>query len=264
MEYVNRLIAARFGRRYLERPSALVTGFDIDAGYCYAHQADRALRARNWSAVGRKLGFTNVATWSEFDLATPIWAHIYDKSVIEADGDPIDVAVSDLVAPRIELEIVLGLNGHITDIAADASQLEAAIDWIAAGFEIVDCHFADWKFNAADIVADFGAHARLVIGPKVAAKRFNLENLSSTLSELAVHLRQGSTVIDTGVGRNALGGPVRGLEYLVKTLNTQRWADQLAPGEIITTGTLTKIPFVAAGEQWSADFHPKLFREAFD
>jgi 2-keto-4-pentenoate hydratase len=256
MEFVDRLIEARFARHYVDRPSELGLGFDLDAGYRYAHEADRALRVLNWSPVGRKLGFTNVATWSEFDLATPIWAHIYDKSVLQSDADEIDVLISDLLAPRIELEIVVGLNDKIAEVASGEALLDAAIDWIAPGFEIVDCHFADWKFNAADIVADFGAHARLVIGTKVAVKRSEVENLSSTLSEIPVTLRRGSTVIDTGVGRNALGGPIHGLGYLVETLKTQHWADGLAPGEIVTTGTLTHIPFVTAGERWSADFQP--------
>ncbi len=37
-------------------------------------------------------------------------------------------------------------------------------EWLAPSFEIVDCHFAEWKFKPADSAADFSFHWRLVAG----------------------------------------------------------------------------------------------------
>ena len=47
------------------------------------------------------------------------------------------------------------------DVPANASldQLLACVDWIAPGFEIVQSHLADWRFAAADTVADGALHA---------------------------------------------------------------------------------------------------------
>lgn len=255
MDIARDLVDSRMRGSRLARPSETLEKFGLDAAYGIAAEVDKALLDRGWQPVGRKLGFTNSATWDEFDLSTPIWAHVYNRTLIDAPDGVCDVVVSDLVAPRIEPEIVIGLNQKITGRRLGPSRLARAIDWIAPGFEIVDCHFTRWEFNAADIVADFGAHARLVVGPKVQLAGDDYDGLATTLQNVEVTLSDDSGPRDTGIGVNALGGPIAALAFLVETLATQSWARPLAGGELVTTGTLTKIPFVEAGEQWTAVFN---------
>ena len=50
--------------------------------------------------------------------------------------------------------------------ATPVAVLEAT-EWIALGFEIIDCVFPDWKFQPADFVAARGLHAALVVGEPV-------------------------------------------------------------------------------------------------
>jgi 2-oxo-3-hexenedioate decarboxylase len=254
MDYIKSLVDARTQARTVARPSEVDNGFDLDAGYGVAAGIDAALRDRGWRHAGRKLGFTNKATWSEFDLATPIWSYVYDRTVIDAETGSAEVSLSDLVAPRIEPEIVLGLNDGIVGAGVAPAALVDAVEWVAPGFEVVDCHFAGWRFNAADIVADFGAHARLVVGPKVTIGRDMRSALVSTLAEITVDLRCRSVLVDSGIGANALGGPLAALAYLVDTLERQPGAERLAGGELVTTGTLTGIPFVNSGQRWKAAF----------
>ena len=228
--------------------------FDLAAGYRIAANADAALCELGWQHLGRKIGFSNVATWAEFGLSTPIWSYVYDRTVIDAGAGVVEVPVSDLTAPRIEPEIVLGVNEHIVGAGSDPDALAAAIDWVAPGFEIVDCHFADWQFAAADIIADFGAHARLVIGAKHWVADRDRASLKQALAATTVDLRHEPELFATGVGSNALGGPLSALGYLCDILATQTWSDPLAAGEVITTGTLTDYPPIKSGERWTAAF----------
>lgn len=49
---------------------------------------------------------------------------------------------------------------------ADERELLLRVDWIAHGYEIVQSHFPNWTFRAADAIAAFGLHGALVVGPK--------------------------------------------------------------------------------------------------
>ena len=68
-----------------------------------------------------------------------------------------------------------------------------------------------------------------------------------------MQLRRGSELIATGFGRNALGSPLNALAYLRDVLDSQSWPDPLQGGEIITTGSLTSVPFILPGETWSVE-----------
>lgn len=252
--FATQLLAARERVDTIARPSAASTTFNLEAAYAQASLLTELLGTRGWRPVGRKLGFTNRATWDEFDLSTPIWANIYDQTITHTSTGSYEFSLANCVAPRIEPEIVLGLNTKIAEVSTETQSLSTAIDWIAPGFEIVDCHYLDWEFNAADIVADFGAHAHLIIGEKHLLDADSRIKLDENLSAAEVVLKCDHAIVDRGVGANALDGPLAALANLHSTLAQQKSAGPLRANEIITTGTLTSIPFVAPGQEWSAAF----------
>lgn len=253
MDFAKPLLDARTRSIVTARPSQTVQDFDLEAGYRTGANADAALCELGWQHAGRKIDFTNVATWEQFDLSTPIWAYVYDRTLIDASAGIAEIPVSDLVAPRIEPEIVLGVNEQIVGAGSDPDALAAAIDWVAPGFEIVDCHFSDWQFTAAEIIADFGAHARLVVGEKRMVAEQDRGSLRQALADATVELRHDADVAAAGVGRNVLGSPLSALS-LCDTLATQAWANPLIAGEVITTGTLTDYPPIKSGQRWTAAF----------
>ena len=251
-EIATLLLEAKAHGRMIERPGSGLDRFELNDGYTVYAEVDARLRQEGFVPAGRKLGFTNEATWREFDLATPIWAYVYDRTLNFADVRVLEIAVSGLVAPRIEPEVVLKLKA-IPDVSDDTAGMVDAIEWVAIGFEIVDCHFADWQFTAAEIVADFGAHSRLIVGEPLKVDERSRPALTRTLEELTVALRCDSTLIDRGVGSNALGGPLNTLGFLMDALDAQDWAEDLRTGEVITTGTLTGIPYIHPGECWTVE-----------
>jgi len=253
MELANLLIEARREGRTIVRPSHYLHEFDLNDGYEVYAAVDQGLRAQGLKPAGRKLGFTNKATRKEFHLDTPIWAYIYTETLIETKGSEIEVDLGGLVAPRIEPEVVIGVSDRISQVGEDLSHLVDSVEWVAIGFEIVDCHFADWKFTAPEIVADFGAHSRLVVGKPLIVTELMRSGLSEMLENLNVQLICNDKVVDTGIGRNALGGPVNALGFLLERVRTQSWSDDVCGGEIITTGTLTELPYIYPGERWRTE-----------
>ena len=134
----------------------------------------------------------------------------------------------------------------------DEGTLLKSIDWVAHGFEIVQSIFPGWKFAAPDTVAAFGLHGALLIGPRhtIAA---HAEDWGRTLSTFEIDLKRDGVVVDHGLARNVLGGPVSALRHLIDIPARDQVNPLLAAGEIVTTGTLTRALPVTAGETWTTE-----------
>ncbi|MFQ5848681.1 MAG: 2-keto-4-pentenoate hydratase [Candidatus Methylomirabilales bacterium] len=247
------LLQARDAARLTMLPSRREVGFDLDKGYQVGHVLHERLMERGYRSVGRKLAFTNPATWEEFNVDTPIWAHMYAQTVRFADRGSFRLSLGGMAAPRIEPEVVLNLRRPVPAGNPSAEELAGCLDWVAIGFEIVDCHYPDWRFTAADTVADFGVHAALVVAPPWRLDRDDPRQVAAQLQKLRVTLCRGTEIVAVGEGRNALGSPLLALGHLARVIVGQSWAPPLTPGEIITTGTLTPLPPVSSGERWSVD-----------
>ncbi len=161
--------------------------------------------------------------------------------------------LAGIVQPRIEPEIVFGLGARVP-ATQDPREALACVAWIAPGFEIVQSHFPDWRFKAADCTAAFGLHGALVVGTRVPVDDGTRARLAELLPRFALELSKGGKVVDRGVGSNVLGGPAHALAYLARVLATQPDAPPLAAGEIVTTGTISDAWPVAPGETWHSDY----------
>jgi 2-oxo-3-hexenedioate decarboxylase len=247
------LLQARDRSAVTTAPSQRDTGFDLEMGYQVGHALHARLLERGYQPVGRKIGFTNPATWREFNLQTPIWAPVYAQTVSFADRGCCELSLRGMVAPRLEPEIVLQLRRPLPDGELRADEVAGCVAWAALGFEIVDSHYAGWRFTAADAVADFGVHAALMVGIPWRLESEDPLTIAAGLPAVRVVLRRGTEVVATGEGRNALGSPLLALVHLARLLAGQPWAPPLRPGEVITTGTLTPPPHVTGGERWRVE-----------
>ena len=252
-EIADQLEAAKRLATIAKRPSQIFPEFNLEQGYAVGSLLDVRLREESYRPAGRKIGFTNPATWDKFGITTPIWAYIYDQTVRFSNAEPEEMAVpiSDLVQPRIETELVLQVDNRIGKAGNDPLELIQAVEWIAIGFEIVQCHYPDWKFSVAEAVADFCLHSELVVGPKVKLDHQS-DKLVSQLETFQVELQKDSRTVARGSGHMVLGSPLRALGFLIEVLGSQPLETPLQPGEIVTTGTMTPILPIEAGESWTA------------
>jgi 2-oxo-3-hexenedioate decarboxylase len=157
----------RAGR--LEPFSERVTGFDLIEAYRVMASLHGKRVARGERPAGRKIGFTNRTIWDEYGVFAPMWGYIYDTTLFElANTQHVDL--SKFAEPRIEPEIAFGF-ARMPEAGMDERQLLDCVDWAAHGFEVVQSHFPDWKFTAADTVAVAGAHAVEEIFVVIVAQR---------------------------------------------------------------------------------------------
>jgi 2-oxo-3-hexenedioate decarboxylase len=240
---------ALMANRQIAPFSTRVSGFDNRAAYAVTPRL-RALReARGERPVGRKIGFTNRGIWPEYGVYEPIWGYMYDTTVHEvAPGTVVDL--SHLPEPRIEPEIVLGLEADLEQ-GMSAADIARAIGWVAHGFEIVQSIFPGWRFSAADCIADGGLHGALYLGPRQMVEPRDRAALPEQLAALTVTLSRDGSVVDSGTGSNALDGPIEALRHLVGVLADDPENPPITADEMITTGTLTRAFPVSPGQRWS-------------
>ena len=204
-----------------------------------------------WKVVGRKIGFTNKEMWSLFGVTQPVWAFVYDRTYAEV-GSSFRYALSDLVQPKIEPEIVLCMRGAPSDDAGEEEVLEC-IEWFAHGIEMVQCHYPDWKFTAADAVCDSSFHGKMFVGRRHLVPMQD-SGVGGLLKEFEVGLYRNDELVEVGHGRNVLGSPLLAITSLLAAIRREGSVHPIQPGEIITTGTITKAYSVKPGERWRTGF----------
>jgi 2-oxo-3-hexenedioate decarboxylase len=248
-----RLIGAQDAAAALPLITAAAPDFSIADGYAVLAEIERRRRAQGWQVLGRKIGFTNRTIWPRYNVYQPNWAYLWNTTVEAAHDGKASLALNRFIEPRIEPEVVFKLR---TPVAAgdDPAAVLAATEWIAPGFEIVQSHFANWKFAAADTTADCALHGALVLGRPVAVNKANRAWLADALSSFTLTLSRGNIVMERGNGANVLGSPALALAHLAGLLAELPQFPPLSKGEIVTTGTLTDAFPVKPGETWTSDY----------
>jgi 2-oxo-3-hexenedioate decarboxylase len=233
-------------------PSARDAAFDLSAAYAVEAELARLRRAAGHATVGRKVGFANKALWRVHKLDTVLWAHMYDDTVWYAGSGAASLSLGHLHSPKIEPEIVFKLKKPIGIEAADPAAVLEAVEWLALGFEIVDCRFPDWKFTPVDFVAAFGLHAALVVGEPRLVQPEMIPALVDELPSLTVKLLKDQQPVDEGSGKNSLRSPALCLGELASALSRPAAAEPLTAGELVSSGSLTNAHSIAPGETWMA------------
>jgi len=236
--------------REVSQFTARYPGLTAEDGYAAARKLHAHRLAQGWKPVGRKIGFTNRTIWPRYGVYEPIWGWVYDRTLVPTSGNAATISLAGLVNPRIEPEIAFRLKSR-PPVTKDPVALLASIEWIAHSIEIVQCFHPAWKLALPDCTANNGLHGRLAVGTPVAVEK--ISGLAAALPFLKVGLYKGSEKKDEGLGSNVLGSPLLALAFLVQVLEEQ--GEQLLPGEVISTGTLTDAHPVAPGETWRTDFH---------
>ena len=232
------------GRRYPE----------LDTARAYAVVARvRAMReARGERPAGRKIGFTNMTIWPRYGVTAPMWNYVFDRTVRDLGAGSGGLDLAGLPEPRIEPEVVLHL-GRAPSPGMSEAELFGCVDWVAAGFEVVQSVYPGWKLTLPEATAAFGLHGALLIGPRhpVAADCAGWEH---ALGSFSVRLsRDGGPAIE-GHATDVLGGPLKALDFLVEEIARHSPEAVLEAGEVVTTGTLTDAQPLGPAEAWSAAF----------
>ena len=226
--------------------------FDLDAAYAVERELSRRQQAEGHAVVGRKVGYANKAVWRALKLETLVWAGMYNDTVHFRPQNETTLSAAPFVAPKIEPEIVVRLKSAPAPGLTEPVAVLEAVEWIALGFEIIDCVYQDWKFQPADFVAFYGLHAALIVGAPMAVDAASAPALAEALASFKVQLLRNGEPAEQGGGRNSLRSPALCVAELATAIARRAGAEPLAAGELISTGTLTESRLIAPGEVWSA------------
>ena len=234
----------------LAQITAQYPGFDAASAYASADLIHAMRLSEGARPVGRKIGFTNPAMWTQYGVSAPIWGYVYDTTVTYLDDAAVtqNCSLRGLAHPKIEPEIIFHFHSTPPQ-GADVDAVLACIDWVAHGFELVQSHYPGWKFQAPDAIADGGLHAKLVVGERHLVNTLG-ENLKDKLATFTLALSSDGQLKETGKGANVLGNPLQALVHLMQVLKTQPLYQPLQGNELVTTGTVTSAYSVQPGQVW--------------
>lgn len=208
--------------------------------YAVARCLAQDRQAAGHCPIGQKIGLTHRPIWERLGVEEPVWAPVYADSTTRGSQFSLD----PLVSPRLEVEFVLKLRRPLSRGATLPEALDA-VEWVALGFEIVDCHYPGWSCRPPDIVADHGLHAGLVVGEARRCTPAELLSLPATV----VAATCDDVQIADGAGRDVLEGPVQAVVELLAS----SFAQDLQAGDLVSTGALTRTSHpVAPGQTWAA------------
>jgi 2-oxo-3-hexenedioate decarboxylase len=233
-------------------PSAREPKLDLSTAYAVEAELARLRQARGRTVVGRKVGYASKALWRLLKLETLVWAHMYDDTVSWAEGNNLSLDIGRMCSPKIEPEIVFKLKEPLEGGVPDAAQVLQSTEWLALGFEIIDCVFADWKYQPPDFVAFFGLHAALVVGKPMTVEAQMIPVLVEQLAKFKASLSRDGQIVSEGSGRNSLGSPALCVAELASAISRRSGTEPLARGELISSGTLTESLPIAANQTWTA------------
>lgn len=226
-------------------------GFDLAGAYAVEAELVRLRGVDGHTPVGRKVGFASKAVWRVLKLETLVWAHMYDDTVRYAHDGAASLALGNHVAPKIEPEVVFRLKKPLA-AGLDAAAVLDGVEWLALGFEIIDCVFPGWKFQPQDFVAAYGLHTGLIVGSPMPVRPADIPALVEQLPRFKVRLSKNGQLVEEGSGRNSLRSPALCVAELAAAVARQSPSRPLEAGELISSGTLTESQPLAAGDTWSA------------
>jgi len=207
--------------------------FDLATGYVVQQLAQADAEAAG-PIVGWKLGVTSRAKQQQVGVDSPIYGFLGAGTALDP-GEPL--VVEQHIQPRGEPEIVFVMGRDLAGAAVSATEVLAATAWVAAGIEVLDSRYQDYRFKIPDVVADNASAGRYVVGTPVPAAGIDLRTVG-------VVLEHNGDVVATASGAASLGHPASAVAWLVRALAAR--GEGLKAGQVILSGGLTAaVPLVA-------------------
>ncbi|MFC5994951.1 2-keto-4-pentenoate hydratase [Pseudonocardia hispaniensis] len=231
-ELAARLTKAVAGRTAIEPLSTEFPELDLAGGYAVQGE----LRTAAGPLVGWKLGLTSRAKQAQVGVSEPISGFLAGANALDL-GEPLDTG--HLIQPRCEPEIVFILGRDLAGPHVTAADVLAASSGVAAGIEVIDSRYRDYRFTMADVVADNTSAGRFVVGTPILPAGIDLRLVG-------VVLERNGEIVATASGAASLGHPAAAVAWLVRRLAAG--GEGLHAGEIVFSGGLTAATPVTAGD----------------
>lgn len=219
---------------------------DLEAAY---RCQDAAIALWDDRIVGWKVGWIPPPWNEQFDaqrLVGPIFARALRRV---SSGSLCDAPVFARGFAAIEAEFVFRLSQDAPDERVDwnAAQAGEWVDALFVGIEIASSPLAGINdFGPAAVVSDFGNNAGLLLGPEIPAWR------DRPLESLSCETRIDDRAMGSGNAAGVSGGPLSALAFALGC--TARRGRPLRKGDLVSTGAITGVHDIAAGQRAEVRF----------
>ncbi len=217
---------------------------DLDAAYAVQDAVVAALGART---AGYKVAATSKIAQEHLGLDGPLTGRLLADRIFPSPASlKGDSQRFFVVEPEYAFTMAKDLPPRGTPYAK--AEVAAAVASLHPVFEIVGSAYGEaWReAGAAALIADNAVHTAMVVGPATQdwqALDFNRH---------AVSLSVDGKLHSKGEGIRAMGGPLETLVWLAGHLNGRGLG--LKAGDLVTTGVVTDIAYLVAGQRAEADF----------
>jgi len=210
----------------------------VDEGY----EIQAALAPRIAQPVpGWKIAATAEAGRSHINVDRPLAGRLF-ASMCHTDGAVVSIKRNRMLVAEVEFAFTLGCD--IPPREADYTEQEIAdcIKSLHAGLEFPDSRFKDFtQPGTAALIADIACARDFVLG-EASTETFNAKELSSQATSLMIN----DEIVTTGLGSDALGGPLEALVWLANTLS--KLGITLEKDQFVTTGVTGKPSAIKPGD----------------
>jgi 2-keto-4-pentenoate hydratase len=233
--------ARKEGRQITSLASRLVPASADEAYRINAMVADLL----GWQPLGWKIAATTEAVRTKLKTGGPIYGRTFQRFKC---ASPARFEHSELLDPLVECEFFVTLKADLPARSASWSfdEVTAAIDTVHAGIELAECRFPARALPPLPaILADGSASGNYIFGGPI-------EDWRSGLASVEVRLEVDGVELRRGTGAEVMGDPLRPLHWLAE--ERRRFGDGLKAGETISTGSMTGMLPVRAGQHVLARF----------
>ena len=211
-----------------------------------AYQVNQIVAERlGWPPLGWKIAGTTDAVRGKLGLGGPIYGRTFRRFGCKS---PARFKAAELLDPLVECEFFVTLARDLPP-RDEAWTLPEVIDAVAdvhAGIEVAECRYRRGALPPLPaILADGSASGRYVFGDRIA-------NWRDGLASMRVRLEVDGTLRREGSGSDVMGDPLLPLLWLAE--ERRHWGDGLRAGETISTGSMTGMLPIRAGQHVRARF----------
>ena len=236
---VDDVVARRIGERLRfaeDRARAIASpmrGIELDASDAYAIQAAfvKSHDADGRSIRGYKVGLA----------ADPAYGVVFEGRVLPNEAT---LEMTDLIRPAVEVEVGFVLRDAMRGPGVTTREAIDATAYVVACLEIVDSRISGRSSRWAEVVADNGRAARVVVGD------IHISPRALDLRLIGAVLERNGVVMATGAGAAVLGNPAASVAWLANELGRQ--GKPLAAGLIVLSGALIPAIPARAGDEFRA------------
>lgn len=205
--------------------------------------ARAAKEARGTKIVGMKMGLTSQAKMKQMGVPNPCYGYLADYF---AYGDGAEIAIDELIHPKVEAEIAFVLKDDLTGPGCHIGDVLAATDFVMPAVEVIDSRYKDFKFDLKSVIADNSSSSRYVTGGRAR----KVEDLD--LKTLGVVMEINGEVVQLGAGAAVLGHPATAIAMLANMMGER--GEVLKAGTYILSGAITAAMSVKKGDNVTVKF----------